>query len=288
MSGIILANASLDIAFHDNNRNKLIKELNYENINEDYINKFFVGLLEADGTITTDMRSNNNEYQIARIRIVIALKRNMENINMLNLIKQYVGGKVVLENKKDYEYVIWICQTKQDLIKIFALLAKYPLITARKQSQLNFALKCLEKKYKYNEFVKLRNNKYNDKEKELKLLLNKNIPDYFPQWLSGFIEGEGNFSLVFNEKQQLRKSAFTIGQNDEIHILQWIKKYFNGQTKILKDKPKKGGQFSYYRLYLYNKESRESIFSHFDKYPLLGYKFISYKRFYSYHNNSSV
>ena len=128
----MLANASLDIAFHDNNTNKLIKELNYENINEDYIKKFFVGLLEADGTITTNMRSNNNEYQIARIRIVIALKRNMENINMLNLIKKYVGGKVVLENKKDYEYVIWICQTKQDLIKIFALLAKYPALRTKK------------------------------------------------------------------------------------------------------------------------------------------------------------
>jgi hypothetical protein len=36
---------------------------------------------------------------------------------------------------------------------------------------------------------------------------------------SGFIEAEGNFNLVFNEKGILRACKFAIGQNDEIHIL---------------------------------------------------------------------
>lgn len=39
----------------------------------------------------------------------------------------------------------------------------------------------------------------------------ENLPVYFPGWLSGFIKG--SYSLVFNYK--LRKSAFTIGKNDE-------------------------------------------------------------------------
>jgi hypothetical protein len=33
------------------------------------------------------------------------------------------------------------------------------------------------------------------------------------------VEAEGNFSLVFNNKGQLRKSAFSIGQNDELHVI---------------------------------------------------------------------
>jgi hypothetical protein len=69
-----------------------------------------------------------------------------------------------------------------------------------------------------------------------------------------------------------------------LHILNWIKLYFNSNNVILKDKPKVNGNFQYYRLYLYNAESRKLLFEHFKKYPLLGYKNISYKKFYDYHN----
>lgn len=306
VSGVILANASLDIAFHDNNVNKLIspsaicalgKPQETDNgINKscarqqathlDYIYPFFVGLLEADGTITTNIRSNKTIEQKPRTRVFIALKRNEENINMLNIMAKYICGHVALEKKQDYEYVTWICQKERDLVKLFAILAKYPLLTARKQSQFNFATACLNRKFKYDLFIKSRREKYENKLEQLNILANKKIPNYFPAWLSGFIEGEGNFStkLVFNDKGSLRKSAFTIGQNDEIHILEWIKTYFKGETKILKDKPKKDGNFSYYRLHLYNEKTRKNIFNHFESYPLLGHKLISYNKFYLYHN----
>jgi hypothetical protein len=82
----------------------------------------------------------------------------------------------------------------------------------------------------------------------------------------------------------LINSAFSIGQNDELHILNWINLYFkNRSTSILESKPKKGGNFKYYRLYLYNAESRKLIFEHFFKYPLLGYKKVSYLKFFNYH-----
>jgi len=45
------------------------------------------------------------------------------------------------------------------------------------------------------------------------------LPPYFAPWLTGFIEAEGNFNLAFNQKGNLRGSKFTIGQNDELHIL---------------------------------------------------------------------
>ena len=302
VSGVILANASLDIAFHDNNVNKLISpsaicalgkpQETGNGINKScarhphlgYIYPFFVGLLEADGTITTNIRSNITIEQKPRTRVFIALKRNEENINMLNIMAKYICGHVALEKKQDYEYVTLICQKERDLVKLFAILAKYPLLTARKQSQFNFATACLNRKFKYDLFIQSRRVKYENKLEQLNILANKKIPNYFPAWLSGFIEGEGNFSLVFNHNGSLRKSAFTIGQNDEIHILEWIKTYFKGETKILKDKPKKDGNFSYYRLHLYNEKTRNNIFNHFYSYPLLGHKLISYNKFYLYHN----
>lgn len=202
---------------------------------------------------------------------------------MLTLIKETIGGRVVIERKE--RYVTWIASNKNDLAKVFAVLAKYPLLTARKQCQLEFAKNCLLEK-DINNFTINRNNKYNNKKILLEDLSRKELPSYFPQWLSGFIEAEGNFNLVFNDKGHLRKSAFTIGQNDELHILQWINLYFNSKNVIIKDKPKIGNNFNYYRLFLYNAESRKLLFEHFNKHPLLGYKKVSYLKFFNYHNRT--
>lgn len=293
LTGVVLANASLDIAFHDkDNREEIGKNINLEkninkkedsvSYNKDYIEQFFVGLLEGDGTITVCSAHYGKNISV---RIVISLLNHKENFDMFNIIKENIGGRVIIE-KKD-KYVTWLATNKADIAKVFAILAKYPLLTVRKQCQLKFAKSCLLKKDLSNFFVN-RENKYNDKTKllgqyKLKNKLN-DIPLYFPAWLSGFIEAEGNFNLHFNEKGSLRNSKFTIGQNDEIHILNWIKLYFKSNNAITKDKPKTGSNFQYYRLYLYNKESRKLLFKHFENYPLLGYKKVSYKKFYDYHN----
>jgi Cytochrome C and Quinol oxidase polypeptide I/LAGLIDADG endonuclease len=294
LSGVVLANAALDIAFHDKLTNtKTVKETNnkYDSSflsendsltidDKTYIEQFFVGLLEGDGTITCNLNSNKSNSII--IRIVISLKNNTENVVMLDKIKENIGGRVIIE--RNNKYVTWIANNKNDLAKIFVILAKYPLLTARKQCQLDFAKDCLLKKDIVN-FLKNRNNKYNNKKVYLKNFENLNsLPIYFAPWLSGFIEAEGNFNLMFNEKGILRGSKFSIGQNDEIHILNWIKIYFNSKNIISKDKPKINGNFRYYRLSMYNAESRKLLFKHFNNYPLLGYKNVSYKKFYDYHN----
>ena len=113
---------------------------------------------------------------------------------------------------------------------------------------------------------------------------------YFKSLLYRFIEAEGNFNLIFNEKGYLRKSSFSIGQNNELHILNMIKFYFQSDNKIIKDKKKikfKGSSIDsdHYRLSLYNALSRKLLFDHFEKYPLLGHKKLSYSKFYDYYKN---
>jgi hypothetical protein len=154
-------------------------------------------------------------------------------------------------------------------------------LTVRKQLQLEFIKDCILNKDIKNYFVN-RDNKYANKKSKL-LNASTRPPIYFPAWLSGFIEAEGNFSLVFNDLGNLRKSAFTIGQNDELHVLTMIKNYFKGETKILLDKKKTNNSFDYYRLHLYNALTREEMFNHFETHPLLGHKKVSYKKFFDYH-----
>ena len=94
LSGVILANAALDIAFHDNSKNKLTKEYK---VKIEYLKQFLVGLLEADGTIIVGLKNIPGLLQTGRVRVVIALKRNEVNITMLNLIAKHIAAKVGLE-----------------------------------------------------------------------------------------------------------------------------------------------------------------------------------------------
>ncbi|BDI12840.1 hypothetical protein, partial (mitochondrion) [Phanerochaete sordida] len=262
-----------------------------ENQINNYIEPFFVGLLEGEGTITTDLGTSK---KYIRVRIVIALKNEKNNQIMLNKIQEIIGGRVVIERKN--KYVTWIASSQSDVNKVLFIIARYPLLTIRKQCQLEFAKNCLLYK-DFDNFNLNRKNMYKNK-KDILDILNKNteikLPFYFKPWLSGFIEAEGNFNLVFNLKGYLRKSAFSIGQLDELHILNMIKFYFQGpeaENKITKDKKKinfKGNTIDsdYYRLSLYNALSRKLIFEHFEKYPLIGEKKLSYSKFFEYHNQN--
>ena len=308
VTGVVLANASMDIALHDSMINKKIFYDIYllqssitsvgvfelkkeENTINNYIEPFFVGLLEGEGTISTDLGTSK---KYIRIRIVIALKNDKNNQIMLNKIQEIIGGRVVIERQD--KYVTWIASSQSDVNKVLLILARYPLLTIRKQCQLEFAKNCLLYK-DFDNFILNRKNMYKNKKDFLDILNNNTtcgeikLPFYFKPWLSGFIEAEGNFNLVFNDKGYLRKSAFSIGQLDELHILNMIKFYFQSENKITKDKKKinfKGNttESDYYRLSLYNALSRKLIFEHFEKYPLIGEKKLSYSKFYEYHNQN--
>ena len=211
---------------------------------------------------------------------------------MLNKIQEIIGGRVVIE--RQVKYVTWIASSQSDVNKVLLILARYPLLTIRKQCQLEFAKNCLLYK-DFDNFILNRKNMYKNKKDFLDILNNNTtcgeikLPFYFKPWLSGFIEAEGHFSLVFNDQGKLRKSSFSIGQLDELHILNMVQFYFQSENKILKDKKKinfKGNTIDsdYYRLSLYNALSRKLIFEHFEKYPLIGEKKLSYSKFFEYHN----
>jgi hypothetical protein len=299
---------SLDIALHDTccsiNKNNLsclgvIPSINYykqnfmldnyDPLNEDndssYIHPFFVGLLEGDGTITVDKVSKNR----LRVRIIISLLNKKENYNMLNIIKDKIGGRVVIE-KKD-KYVTWIAASKTDLAKVFAVLSEYPLITTRKICQLNYAKKCLllnngEKDSILNNWDQLKVNKYLLQSKLLENFNNNFVlPRYFSPWLSGFIEAEGHFKLAKRLSGSIHVSQFIIGQNFEKYILASILKYFKKENCKIAEIKTKLKEVTYYKIGIGGKEFRLSLKHHFELYPLLGHKKSQYEKWLIEHKN---
>lgn len=310
VTGVVLANASIDLAFHDKKKKNYYHKLVflvlnfYRNINhtikkihtsiclknvkriiypdsEEYLLAFFIGLLESVGRISVDLAKSSSKV---RIRFVISLKNNMENLNMLTLFEKNICGHVSIQRKN--KYVTWVCYKSEDLLKIFSIIEKYPLLTTRKQLQLDFALNCIRKPDIEN-FFKKRANKYSS-QREIceKYYKSFEILEYFPAWLSGFIEGSGSFFLRKNKYRTKHTKCFSIGQNNDEYIIKAVKNFFNSNNKIQLKKInfkddyqwKYNNWGGYYKIEMYGVVTLNIIYNHFLKNPLLGNKQISYEK----------
>nr|UHB41903.1 LAGLIDADG endonuclease [Apiotrichum gamsii] len=236
-----------------------------------YLIKFWVGLLEGDGTITVD--KSHKKLKNIRVRIVISMKHTLDNFNMLKSIQTVIGGRVIIERKN--QYVTWIASSKTDVKHCLYVLTKYPLITLRKQLQLKFAINCINDSSFYT--IENRNNKYNI---PFEYILPLNINTYFPIWLSGFTEAEGHFKVLLYDTGKIRNLSLTIGQNNGLILLEMIKEYFKSHHKITIDKSTKNKipDLQYYRISISGPKSNLEILNHFTNYPLLGEKLNQFKK----------
>lgn len=235
-----------------------------------YLEQFFVGLLDGDGTIVVD--SIRNDYR--RVRIVISLKLHNKNNDMLHLLQNNIGGNV----SKTKKYVTLLICSRKDISNVASILTRYPLLTSRKICQWNFALNhCINFNGKnIDNFIVLRDSKFKEQLSVIEtmcLLKDIRCPTYYPVWLSGFIEAEGNFSILRYKTGGIRKQQFNIGQNHDKYLIEMIKEYFKSPHSIRKDK---NSIDPHYRISIGSLKYKINILNHFKKYPLLGEKIVSY------------
>ena len=291
VSGVVLANASLDIAFHDTvwifelsmlipslfvmvkagfeatpsnyslsyNNNCSYNDLSDNNNYKEYIKMFWVGLMDGDGSIQV----NHWRKQSLQYRLVIKLSNLKSNYNMLVEVAKVVGGTVRITGKQ--ADVIWVVNKKQEIIEVIKIFDTYPPLTSKKICQLAFLKTCLTET-SVEKYLSTRDTKF----KEQFTIINANfkLPTYFKAWLSGFIEAEGCFSI-----RKTKAHSFSIGQNDDVYLIDAIKQYFEVSNKV------RNPYGNFYFIEVYKKEVLAKIVAHCTNYPLLGEKLESLKKF---------
>lgn len=276
VTGVVLANAGLDVAFHDKSK-FVISSLVISAVQKDtkgYVEKFWVGLMDGDGSIQV----NHWRSTYLQFRLVIKLKSTPGNKRMLQLLVDNLGGSWAEVGS----FVVWVENTKGKVIALLQVFEQHPPLTTRLQYQVAFlkrmlALTTTEKSKSaiMTSYFAQRELKYPALERRLsrdpaKLLL---LP-YYKEWLSGFIEAEGCFSTRANKLT----SSFSVGQKFDSDILHSIRIYLEtaANVNLRKSEP------NFYYFETYNRASLLKIIQHCQLYPLLGEKAVQFAPFASF------
>lgn len=285
LTGVVLANASLDVALHDTILSLFCLDI-YSSpvtynimsvlaipvgllkptmLSGDRLAAFVVGLIDGDGSIQV----NHWRKKYLQYRLVVKLKLNKFNKNMLDHVASVYGGQVNIinvasGNQTGYQFVQWTIND-MNIIRnsILPLFAQFPPLTTRVTLQLSFLNKALSG-LSIDNYLLERGGKYSTRFTISPLF--STLPSYFGSWLSGFIEAEGSFAI----RSGSLGFSFSSGQLFDLYLMQAILDFL-GQEH-LKVQVKKGVN-PFYFIEIANVRGVETVVKHLVEHPLQGYKY---------------
>lgn len=301
VTGVVLANGGVDMLVHDSSLS--YAEYTYMcvvltfpdgrkvTVSKEYIIKFWVGLMDGDGSIQV----NHWRFKSIQLRLVIKLsydvlglrpsdpnydisKRSLSNsfnYQMLVAIAKVVGGNVRVYNKKGY--VLWVMDDRQKIIKTIRLFDTYPLLTSKRNCDLAFLHKIINSNWDISLYLDTRQSKHDNRERIKDTLTKKNLSQlpFFLEWLAGFIEAEGSFNFRKNGNH-----SFSIGQEMDYYLIEVIRNFLQSKSTI----QFKGNNF--YEVEIYGLNSRSILYNLFSKFPLLGQKRHSFFKVFSVYKDT--
>ena len=219
---------------------------------QEEIQQFFVGLIDAQGSIQC------NHWKKRYIQYRITIKIHAQNLEMLQLIQAHFGGSV----RKQGRDCLWVEDHQRRIWSLVSIFSKYPPLTSRVQCQLAFLRECGRREdvhwmlaQRPAKFANQQAIRRNMEHQPLHCL------NYWPIWSSGFIEGEGCFSL-----RKTGVASFSISQKGDRYLIAALRDYFGATNSVRQV----GDELFLWECY--KRSVIKQIAAHCHRYPLIGEK----------------
>ena len=186
---------------------------------------WLVGFVEGDGWFCIAKNGNYCKYEFG-------IELSKRDIQLLYKMKNLLGVGVIQIRKSNLNAIFRIRSKFHLKNIILPIFDTYPMFTAKHWDYINFRNNLLENVVLYKN-LKLYNRPNHTPYESISNILSSS---YFNNWLVGFIEAEGCFSIYKPFNQTNNTVSFEIGQKNGLQILNAIKTYLSITANPYTDK----------------------------------------------------